>query len=714
MAHRRRSNAKYLRQVVAGAERAFTIHLTQVMRPIDDLFMLRGRLWGGLIVSLLLLCLGATSAPAASSQGRAKRSDSDEAAYARELAAIDPQLADAFRDATAALDAGRVPEARKDFEAIVARAPEHAASLRRLSYCLHQLGEIDPSIDVARRARAAAPGPFGDYALASALMAKKDDPQAREEAGVLGEKLLQGSPDEELAAMAAQIAMERSNLAELGRAVDVLERVAPNGLAAGWMGAIYHASQGDFEAADASLAKAVAAGLPPEAAADFREKSGLSRHATFGRVARGAGVGFAAWLLGFAVIFVVGSVMSRRALAAVERLAPDRSNALVQDTLGLRRAYAAAIAFAAAYYYLSIPIVIAVTLGLVGLVVWGMLAVGWISVKLLVVVVLVGLASVGALARSLFVRRRAEANPGPRLEESAAPDLWAVLREVAEQVQTRPVDDVYVTPGTEIGVFERGTMSERLRDRGRRFLVLGVGALDGLTERQLRAILAHEYGHFAHRDTARGDLASTVRASLFSAVIRMANGGGASLVNPAWHFLRFFCALFERIALGASRLQEALADRFAAASYGGPALAAGLRHTVRRSVEFDAGTAAMISRAQGTRRAVANLYNAPPDGSVNAVDVETAFAKAMNNPGSPYDSHPPVAKRIAWLEAFGDAQVSSAAPTSDGPAWDLFPNRDVLEGRMTAIVNGRLEAAGHIDAEVPAALASPLDAARSG
>jgi hypothetical protein len=122
----------------------------------------------------------------------------------------------------------------------------------------------------------------------------------------------------------------------------------------------------------------------------------------------------------------------------------------------------------------------------------------------------------------------------------------------------------------------------------------------------------------------------------------------------------------------------------------------------------------MISRAQGTRRAVANLYNAPPDGSVNAVDVETAFAKAMNNPGSPYDSHPPVAKRIAWLEAFGDAQVSSAAPTSDGPAWDLFPNRDVLEGRMTAIVNGRLEAAGHIDAEVPAALASPLDAARSG
>jgi Zn-dependent protease with chaperone function len=653
------------------------------------------------------LLVALTVAPAA--QARIKRDAADEQKYASALGAIDPALASTFHDATAALDAGNLAEARKGFEKIEARAPEHAPTLRRLSYVLRGLGEIDPAIAMARRAREAEPGRFGDYALAAAPVEKKSDPAAMEEAGVLGEKLLAGEPKEEDAAMAAQIAAERNNLIELGRAVDALERVAPNGLATNYFGAINHLAHDDPDAADQSLTKAVAAGLTPEVAEAIREKGGINKSHAIWRTARGAGKGFAAWLLGFALIFVVGRIMSSRALAAVERLAPDRSDALIRETLGLRKAYAAAIGFAAAYYYLSLPIVISLVLGLGGLVIWGMLAAGWISIKLLIIVVLVGLASVWALVRSIFVRRGVERDPGPRLTEAQASDLWAVLREVAAQVGTRPVDDVFLSPGTEVGVFERGSMSERLRDRGRRYLILGVGVLDGLTERQLRAVLAHEYGHFAHRDTARGDLAGTVRASLLSAVIRVAQSGGATLFNPAWHFLRFYFALFERVALGASRLQEALADRFAAVSYGGPALVAGLRHIVRRTVEFDAGTAVMISHAQGSRRAVANLYVTPPTGSVNAVDVETAFSKAMNDPGSPYDSHPPVAKRISWLEAFGDAQVTPTVPTSDGPAWDLFPDRGALEARMTAVVNDRLEAAGHIDAPVAPALASPLD-----
>ena len=306
-----------------------------------------------LVFVLGVFTVGGSAAPARADTAHApiKRDAAEEEAYARDLKTIDPRLADTFREATAALDAGRLPEARKGFEEIVARVPTHAATLRRLSYVLREAGEIDPAIEVARRARKAGPGPFGDYALAAALLGKKGDPAALEEAGTLAEKLLEGEPDEKLATMAATIAMERNNVIELGRAVSALERVAPNGLAAGYMGAIYHASQGDLDDADASLTKALAAGLPPEVAESFAEKSGIGQRRSLWRLARRTGLGFAAWLLGFAAIFVVGSLMSRRALAAVDRLAPDRSNALVRDTLGLRRAYAAAIAFAAAYYY---------------------------------------------------------------------------------------------------------------------------------------------------------------------------------------------------------------------------------------------------------------------------------------------------------------------------------------------------------------------------
>ena len=640
--------------------------------------------WGpaGWLV-LVTIALGTTPAAAGgpSPPARGPRRDlAEEEAYARPLAAIDPALARTFHDGTAALDARRFPEARAALEKIVARAPAHAPTLRRLSYVLSETGDVDGAIATARRACAASADPYSDYALANALLKKKGDSAASSEAAEIARRLLRGNASEEAAGAAATIAVERQDLELLGRAVEALQRVAPQGMTAGYMAALYLAARGDLDQADQALARAEAAGLPAEVVTSIREGTGIGRHRLLMRLARVAVGGLALWLLGLLLIFVVGRIMSRVALSAVERLAPDRSDALIVETRRLRRAYAGAIGFAAAYYFLSIPVVIGV------------------------------LISMWALARSIFVRRVQDTDPGPRLLEADAPALWALLREVAAQVGTRPVDLVYLTPGTEVAVAERGTMTARLRDHGQRYLILGVGVLDGLTQRQLRAVLAHEYGHFSHRDTAGGDLAGTVRASLLAAIIRLAGAGGASVLNPAWHFLRLFFALFLRITLGASRLQEVLADRFAAAAYGGPTLAEGLAHVVRRSVEFEAKADVIIKRAQEQRRAIASLYVLPPEGAVPAQDLETAIAKAMSEAGSPYDSHPPVGRRLAWLAAFGAASqpASAGLATADPAAWELFPDRASTEARMTAIVNGRLDAAGHIDVPVPASVASPL------
>jgi hypothetical protein len=56
--------------------------------------------------------------------------------------------------------------------------------------------------------------------------------------------------------------------------------------------------------------------------------------------------------------------------------------------------------------------------------------------------------------------------------------------------------------------------------------------------------------------------------------------------NVAFQFLRFYHFLFRRISHGATRLQEVLADRAAAGLYGAQAFEEGLRHVVRRQVEF--------------------------------------------------------------------------------------------------------------------------------
>ena len=58
-----------------------------------------------------------------------------------------------------------------------------------------------------------------------------------------------------------------------------------------------------------------------------------------------------------------------------------------------------------------------------------------------------------------------------------APGLWELARRVAEKVGTRPIDDVYVTPETEMAVFERGHRLDRWRGRTRRVIVLGLAVI---------------------------------------------------------------------------------------------------------------------------------------------------------------------------------------------------------------------------------------------
>ena len=164
-----------------------------------------------------------------------------------------------------------------------------------------------------------------------------------------------------------------------------------------------------------------------------------------------------------------------------------------------------------------------------------------------------------------------------------------------------------MTLGTEVAVIERGSVGQRMRDEAKRALILGVGALEGMTRQQLRAVLAHEYGHFSNRDTAGGRLPAVVQTSLFASLVRIARGGGATFYNPAWHFVRGFHALFLRITLGASRLRELMADQFAAVVYGGQAFAGGLTHIVRRSLEFDRNLDVLANRAQMDAQPIASL-----------------------------------------------------------------------------------------------------------
>jgi Zn-dependent protease with chaperone function len=182
------------------------------------------------------------------------------------------------------------------------------------------------------------------------------------------------------------------------------------------------------------------------------------------------------------------------------------------------------------------------------------------------------------------------------------------LDEVAGKIPTRPVDNVYLTPGTEVAVIERGGASRRVRaQRTERCLILGAGVLEGMRMKELRAILAHEYGHFQNEDTAGGGLALAVRRSILNTIVHLAKNGAATWYNPAWWFIRGFFNLFLRISQGASRLQEVLADRWVAFTYGSEAFEQGLRHIVEREIRFLAVADRAIKELTVLRAPLMNL-----------------------------------------------------------------------------------------------------------
>jgi Zn-dependent protease with chaperone function len=390
----------------------------------------------------------------------------------------------------------------------------------------------------------------------------------------------------------------------------------------------------------------------------------------------------AAWVFGLLALLAAGAGLSRAVKRVAEELpSTDASGHGRGAPALLRRAYTLVLWLACAYYYVSMPLVSAgVTLAGCAVVYAGFAA-GRIPVKLALFVVVVTLATLWSMLKSVFVRAKDE-DPGQRLDLRAHPKLRFLLDEVARRVGTRPVQNVYLTPGTDVAVMERGSMFGQLRGSAERCLILGVGVLDGLRLGPFKAVLAHEYGHFSNRDTAGGGVAIGVRRSLVAMAQCLSENGAGAWYNPAWLFLNAFFRVFLRISQGASRLQEILADRWAAFTYGSDAFEEGLRHVIERSVRFDARAHATLSEIVARQQPLANLYSHVPTSPMAEDQLAKAVAEALDRPPSVYDSHPSPAERTRWVRALA-AKGGAASPDDAAPAWSLFSDRDWIERQMT-------------------------------
>ncbi len=646
------------------------------------------------VLCLLATCPSATAAPRLQAQSPGRDPTFEQAIYDR-LAKISPDAVSVFQEATRAGDAGDNAAAKRGFEQVLTLAPDFPDALRRLSYVEIALGDVQAALDHARRARTVEDSPYNQLAVARALLATEDKANSAE-ALALAKSAVERDADAAGYEVLLAAGMANADLDALRLASSKLIQLVPDYPGAHYVAGLLAADDGKWEKSEQELLLARDLGVPADVVQHALDQ-GIARQARLFRSVRlwltWLAFTLVAWLVGLALIFVLGTLLSALTLAAARRPPSGTGFRVTASERAIRKLYAIVIAFASLYFYISIPLLILIMVtGIVGLIYW---ITTWdmIPLRLLglvgAIVIVIGY-TIFAMLRSMFTRVR-EAVPGRLLLHDEAPKLWSLAQEVAQRVDTRPVDAIYVTPGCEVAVTERGSLYRKLRGTSERALILGLGVLPALSQGQFRAVLAHEYGHFSNRDTAGGNLALQVRASLLRMASRLTARGFAAWFNPGWLFITGFNRLFLRITLGASRLQEILADRYAAVTFGVRNFVDGLTNIVRQDLAFDMRVSNEVEQATAQSRALHNVYGLPAaDAGPARENLDAALNKVLCRPTSPYDSHPPVQERIRLLQPFAGKYEVEGSPE---PAWNLLQNPEAIQNEMTAIIQANVSQA---------------------
>ena len=212
-----------------------------------------------------------------------------------------------------------------------------------------------------------------------------------------------------------------------------------------------------------------------------------------------------------------------------------------------------------------------------------------------------------AVFRALFARSSG-GGFGVRKRREDCPRLFAAIDEVAKRADTAPPDEVWISPGADFSVYQRGRGPFGVFGSRKRVLTLGLCVMTYLSAGEFKSILAHEFGHFSHADTFWHRFIFQVTLSLRTATRDMARSGWVIWVNPFFWFFWLYGKSFALLAAGFSRSREFLADRLACTLYGSDVFIAALRKVCTDGTHFERVIYKNIARLLRQNQAFINMY----------------------------------------------------------------------------------------------------------
>lgn len=331
----------------------------------------------------------------------------------------------------------------------------------------------------------------------------------------------------------------------------------------------------------------------------------------------------------------------------------------------LRNRALLAIALTVAFYLLALGV--ALTLIVTPVAVW------WLNGQGNIWVTLAMIGAGAAILRAIVPERDRFEPPGPELRRDEQPRLRALLDEVAAEAGERPADAVYLDLPVNASVLEH---------RRQRVMLLGLPLLATLDADELRAVVAHEYGHYAGGDTRFSGWIWRTRVAVLKTVQLLAESDSWFRRNVVrWPF-QWYALLFLRITNAVSRRAEFTADALAARLTSPEAAGRALRRLEAVAPAFDSywqSDVAPILRserrppiASGFAAMTANAELASALDDIVRSDIEAREP-------DPYESHPTLRQR---LEALRVPVEAAAPPPTPHPASELLENLPELERRL--------------------------------
>ncbi|HEX5153845.1 MAG TPA: M48 family metalloprotease [Parafilimonas sp.] len=358
---------------------------------------------------------------------------------------------------------------------------------------------------------------------------------------------------------------------------------------------------------------------------------------------------------------------------------------------------AAAVALAIACCYLGIMLIVVLP-------------------KLITLVAGLGLVAVGVsviffLIKFIFAVSKNENPYRIEITEQEQPELFAFIKQLSNETKTRFPKKIFISPDVNACVFYNSSFWSMLFPV-RKNLEIGLGLVNSINISELKAVIAHEFGHFSQRSMKLGSFTYNVNRIIYNMLFE--NNSYTSFLN-AWGRLHGLLSLFANITvkiaqgiqyvlremykvinksyMGLSREMEFHADAVAASVAGGNNVISGLSRIELASSCYNTTLNKADAWLRDKKRMhnifnnqlivfrmLAARHNLPLKQGLPEIsfDFITSFSTSRINYKNQWASHPELGERKAHLDAL-DLNV----PADESSAWIIFNDPEKLQQLVT-------------------------------